>query len=445
MKTELKNTLEKIISFSNEFGADQCDAILSKGESFSLSAQNSEIDKYKVSGAQVIGVRAIKDSKVGISYTESFDEDSLKIAAKSAVENAMNSEVNEFEKINTTEGEFIFESEFKKDNTSTEEKIEFCLRLESEVKARDSRVQSVPYNGLSESESASYYLNSNGVLGYSSEYYQSCYTSALLQEGGESSMHYHGVIGRKLSDLNVDECVSESLTHASEWMKAKPLSTGNYDIIFELDAFSEILGCFSSIFSGKGAMEKTNPFLEKMGKQVAGSGITISDIPKYKEAFFVSHFDSEGIAHKDLTLIENGILKSFYHNSATANYFNVSSTGHASRGAKSALGVGGTTKVISAGKTSESDIVSGEYFEVHSLQGLHSGANSVSGEFSFAASGYLCREGKRVQPVKGVTVSGNFHKMLLDINIIGDSVLSTHDKGFFSPKLRFENMSVAGA
>jgi PmbA protein len=319
------------------------------------------------------------------------------------------------------------------------------LKLESEVKARDSRVQSVPYNGLSESESASYYLNSNGVLGYSSEYYQSCYTSALLQEGAESSMHYHGVIGRKLSDLNVDECVTESLTHASEWMKAKPLSTGNYDIIFELDAFSEILGCFSSIFSGKGAMEKTNPFLEKMGKQVAGSGITISDIPKYKEAFFVSHFDSEGIPHKDLTLIENGVLKSFYHNSATANYFKLSSTGHASRGAKSALGVGGTTKVISAGNTSASDIVSGEYFEVHSLQGLHSGANSVSGEFSFAASGYLCREGKRVQPVKGVTVSGNFHKMLLDINIIGDSVLSTHDRGFFSPKLRFENMSVAGA
>jgi PmbA protein len=101
MKTELKNTLEKIINFSNDFGADQCDAILSKGESFSLSAQNSEIDKYKVSGAQVIGVRAIKDSKVGISYTESFDEESLKIAAKSAVENAILLKVSLFLKVNS--------------------------------------------------------------------------------------------------------------------------------------------------------------------------------------------------------------------------------------------------------------------------------------------------------------------------------------------------------
>lgn len=444
MKTELKTKLENIVELSKKNGADQCDAILSKGESFSLSAQNSEIDKYKVSGAQVIGVRVIKDSKVGISYTESFDAASLEIAAKSAVENAMNSEVNEFESIDNSNGEFVFESEFKKDNSTTEEKIDFCLKLESEVKERDSRVQSVPYNGLSESESASYYLNSNGVFGFSSEYYQSCYTSALLQEGGESSMHYHGTIGRKLSDLNVDDCVTESLTHASEWMKAKPLSTGNYDIIFELDAFSEILGCFSSIFSGKGAMEKTNPFLEKLGKKVANESLTISDIPKYKDAFFQSHFDSEGIAHKDLTLIENGVLKSFYHNSATGKFFKQASTGHASRGAKSALGVGGTTKVISAGKIGASDIVSGEYFEVHSLQGLHSGANSVSGEFSFAASGYLCNDGKRTQPVKGVTVSGNFHKMLLELNIIGDTVLATHDRGFFSPKLRFEKMSVAG-
>lgn len=445
MNTELKNTLEKIIQYSSDAGSDQCDAILSKGENFSLSAQNGEIDKYKVSGAQVIGVRAIKDSKIGISYTESFDDDSLKHAAKSAVENALSSEVNEFEKIEITKGEFIFESKFKKDSSSTEEKIEFCLRLEEEVKSRDSRVQSVPYNGLSESDSSSYYLNSNGVLGFSSEYYQSCYTSALLHEGKESSMHYHGVIGRKLADLNVEECVKESLLHASEWLNGKSLKTGHYDVIFELDAFSEILGCFSSMFSGKGAMEKTNPFAEKIGNKVASDLITITDIPKYNDAFFKSHFDSEGIAHSDLTLIENGKLKSFYHNTATANYFKTKSTGHAARGAKSGLGVGGTTKVISAGNTTSTDIVSGEYFEVHSLQGLHSGANAISGEFSFAASGYLCRDGKRTQPVKGVTVSGNFHKMLLDIKIIGDTILATHDHGFFAPRLRFEKMSVAGA
>lgn len=444
MDKMLKNTCEKLINFAKEMGADDCDVILSKGESFSLSSQNADIDKYKVSGAQVIGIRAIKDSKVGLSYSESMDEDSLRFTAHSAIENAMNSEKNLFEKTILETGEQIHESEFAKDESTTEEKIALCLELESEVKKRDSRVQSVPYNGFSESTGATYYLNSKGSFTFNSEYYQSCYTSALLNEGTENSMHYHGVIGRKLADLSLDECVTQSLLHAGEWLSAKPLKTGHYDIIFEHEAFSEILGTFSNIFSGKGAMEKTNPFADRLGKQVAGSLVTIKDIPQYKDAFFKSFVDSEGMAQKELTLIEDGRLNSFYHNSVTANFFDISSTGHASRGAKSPLGVGGTTKVISAGNESDSTITNGEYFEVHSLQGLHSGANAISGEFSFAATGYLCRDGQRVQPVKGVTVSGNFHKLLLDIKIIGDTIHATSDNSFFAPILRFEKMSVAG-
>ena len=191
-------------------------------------------------------------------------------------------------------------------------------------------------------------------------------------------------------------------------------------------------------------MEKTNPFADKLGKQVAGESITIKDIPLYPDAFSKSYFDSEGSTRQDLTLIENGRLNSFYHNSATANFFKTKTTGHASRGAKSALGVSGTTRVISRGNSSDSEIKAGKYFEVHSLQGLYSGANAISGEFSFAASGYLYQEGEMIQPVKGVTVSGNFHTMLLGLNIIGDTILPTNDFEFFSPLLRFESMSVAG-
>lgn len=444
MRTELKESLEKLVDFTNKAGADGCDVILSKGESFSINAQNADIDKYKVSGAQVIGVRAIKNSKVGLAYSESLDDESLEFAAKAAVENAINSEENLHEKINVDNGEHIFPTEFKKDTSTTQQKIDFCLKLESEVKSRDSRVQAVPYNGLSESESSSYYLNSNGVFGFDSEYYMSCYTSALLQEGSESSMHYHGVMGRKISDLSIESCVQESLHHASEWLKAKPLSTGSYDIMFTTDALSEFLGCFGNIYSGKGAMEKTNPFADSIGKKIANEKLTIKDIPTYKDSFFKSHFDSEGNPHQEITLIENGVLNSFYHNSVTASFFKTKTTGSAARGAKSALGVSGTTKVISTGSVSDSDMKSGEYFEVHYMQGLHSGSSAISGEFSFAASGYLCRDGEPVQPVKGVTVSGNFHKMLMDLSMIGDTTQATTDKGFFTPDLRFEKISVAG-
>ncbi|HIC43303.1 MAG TPA: TldD/PmbA family protein, partial [Sulfurimonas sp.] len=97
MNNELKYKMQLMIELGDKHGADASDVILSKGGSFSLSAQNGQIDTYKVSGSQVIGIRAIKDNKIGISYTESLDNESLETAVKAAIENAKNSEVNEHE------------------------------------------------------------------------------------------------------------------------------------------------------------------------------------------------------------------------------------------------------------------------------------------------------------------------------------------------------------
>jgi PmbA protein len=445
MNNEYKNNLEKIIDLAKGQGADASDAILNTGSSFSVSAQNNEIDKYKISGSSVIGIRVIKDNKVGLSYTESMDEDSLKLAAKNAVENAISSDKNEFEQISIkSDKDLIDESKIIRDEVSTKEKIDFCLKLESEVKARDSRVQAVPYNGLSEAESSTYYLNSLGTFGYDSESYTSCYTSALIHEGNNNSMHYHGVMGRQISDLNVEECISESLEHASNWLDATAVSTGKYDLFFTADVFNSIFHCFGNIFSAKAAWDKTNPFRDKIGHKVAIDEFSFIDVPNYQEAFFKHKFDSEGVNRADLTLIENGMLKNFYHNTSTANYFKTQTTGHASRGPKSGLGVSGTNGLIMPGKTSDSTITNGEYLEIHSVQGLHSGASSISGEFSLGASGYLCRDGKRIQPVKGITVAGNYHHMLMNIKAIGDKVYADGDRGFFAPKIRFDQLSVAG-
>ena len=187
-----------------------------------------------------------------------------------------------------------------------------------------------------------------------------------------------------------------------------------------------------------------NPFSEKLGQKVATSELSIIDVPQYRDAFFKYDFDSEGVKRSDLVLIQDGVLQSFYHNTSTAHYFKTKTTGHASRGPRSPLAVAGTNCLIQTGKTAESTIRNGEYLEIHALQGLHSGANAISGEFSFGASGYLCRDGRRIQPVKGITVAGNYHKMLMQIKAIGDTLFANTDNSFFLPTIRFDSVAVAG-
>lgn len=449
MNLENRNTMEALLDEAKKLGAESADVIFSTGKSLSMSAQEGELDSYKVSGSKIAGIRVIKDQKVGISYTEAFDKEALIDTAKKAIENSRYGEVNEHEVIdNALEEDLVHMGEVEQaavEDLSPQEKIDICLKLESEVKAKDKRVSGVPYNGLSEGSGEGYYLNSLGTFCYDFEHYVSCYSSALIKDGAKNSMHYHGTIGKHYQDLNWGVCVEESFKHALNWLDAGPIKSGRYDVIFSTDEFQSLFGAFRGIFSGKRAQEKKNPFSEKLGKIVAHKELSVLDSPMYKQSIFKSPFDSEGYIRKELELIEGGEFKCFLHNSVTSKYFGVENTFRASRSARSALGVGGTTTVVKAGTSSEKDLQSGEYLEIHSMQGLHSGLNFMSGDFSFGASGYLCKDGERIKSVNGITVAGNFYKMLEEIAGLGDSIKQSSGRDFFAPDIRFASLSVAGA
>jgi PmbA protein len=447
IKQDLKDSMKKSIDYSMNNGVESCDVIISCGDSLSMKAQQGKIDKYDLSNSQVYGIRVIENDRVGIAFSESMDEDSLKLTSDMARENARNSDPNEFEKVNHAPTQTIIEENkdlLKRDDTTQAEKIELCLKLESLVKERDPRVETVPYNGVGESEYQHYYMNSPGSFCFQEERSVSCYSSALIREGEESSMNYYSSVARSFDSLDWNKCIDESILHASRWLKGTALKTGMYDVVFTPGSFGSLLGCFSNVFSAKAARDKVNPFMDKLEAQVAVSNFSITDCPTYSDSFIYTTFDDEGFLRSDLNLIENGVLKSFYHNTVTANYFNTKSTAHASRSAKSSLGVGGTTKVVSTGDKSEKDIYDGVIFEVHDMDGLHSGANSMSGDFSVACRGYLKKNGEIIQAVKGVTLAANYFKMLNQITAIGDSMKSNSSKTFFTPHIRFEGLSVAG-
>ncbi len=440
--------MEQTLAYANK-KTDQAEVMLGRAESFSLSADQEKIDKYQISNARSIGVRVIKGNQVGISYTENLGQNSLNEMVDLAIENAAIMKEDPHQKIVKPTGKTQLindhEKNFAEDSTDTQEKIELCLSLEREVKKLDSRIKSSPYNGYSESTGESYILNSEGLLSYERSKSFSCYTSCLMEEGAKNGMHYKGISGRTFSDLNVESIANHSYEVAKGLFEAGPLETGKYDVIFTTDCLQDFLGCFSVIYSGKSTAEGKNPFKDKLNTQIFSQLLTINDLPHFEKASYYHLFDDEGIAMSDLNLIENGVLKSFYQNSATASELKLENNARASRGAKGQLSVGGTTKVISHGETSENELLDRPYLEIVSMQGLHSGANAISGDFSFAISGFFHRSGE-VIPFKGITLSGNFYQIMKNqIGALGDQLHANTYKGFFAPKIRFSELSISGS
>jgi PmbA protein len=438
----------KVLDMARDLGVQQCDVILERGKSFSMNAQQGRIDKSKVTSTQVIGIRVLQDQKVGIAASESFGDAALNLLVKQALETSRYSSADPYQAIEQKNAEDLIEIQpamNQPDAASMQEKVDLTLRLENEVLGLDKRIRNAPYNGYADGEGEHFYANHLGTFCYQKERSFSCYTSALASEGSTQAMYSGSSVSRTFAGLDPVYCVKQSGETALHLLEARSVPTGRYDVIFDIDEWQSLMGAFLGAFSAKAAMEGTAYYREKLGQSIASSGITIRDCPQYADGFSYSGFDDEGVIRKDMVLVDKGVMKSMFHNSATARYFKVPNTGHAARGPRGSLGTSSTQLVFDPGSTAKKDLYAGPVLKVISLKGLHSGTNAISGYFSLAVEGILMRDGQEQHYVKDVTLSGNFYEILQQIQAVGDRLEPSSSWSFFSPEIRFGSLSVAGS
>lgn len=421
------------------------DLIVDQKESLSLKANQGKLEEHKVSSTRVFGLRLIKDGRVGTAYSESDDAESLKSIVDQALLNASFTAPEEHERIlDNSETLSTDDAHFcPADDSTIDQKIDLVLDLESKLLEK-AKIKSVPYNGFSESLFQRQIYSTAGLNASSKARSFSLYAYALAEEGEKNAMESDFQVGRLFKDFDSAKIVENAYADCLAMLEGKPVPSKHYDVIFDTDCQSSLFGVFSMVLSGKSAKDGINPWREKLSQIVADERLTLSDQPRLIDGFGYELFDAEGTPTATTSLIQNGQLQSFLHNSMTASYFGLKSTGHATRGAKSSLGLSSHQLVIDAGETTQSSLHAGEYLELTDLTGMHSGANAISGDFSFGASGYLCRDGQRVQAVRGITVAGNFYEMLNKITAIGDTQHWTKQKSSLMPAIRFAQVAISG-
>ncbi len=442
-----KDLCFQIIDLAKKAGIQECDVIFNRGQSLSLQAQGGKIDKSKVTSTQVVGIRVIQDQRIGISASESIEPQSLKMMVDQAKATAVYSSADPYQSITQKNAADIIvlpERVRRQENVPLDQKIAMAIRLEQDVLARDKRIHNAPYSGYADGEGESFYANHLGTFCYQKDRSYSAYTSALAGDNQSQAMYTSSSIGRSFDELDLASCVDEASSVALRLLGARPVPTGRYDVIFSTDEWESLLGTHLGAFSAKAAKEGIAYYRDKFLQKIAVSGLTMRDCPQYPDGFSYSAFDDEGLPREDLTVIDQGVLKSFFHNSATARFFKQKSTAHAARGAKGSLGTSPTQLVLGTGAATRKDLYAGQVLKVISLKGLHSGTNAVSGHFSLAAEGILYRDGQEAQMVKDVTLSANFYDLLQGIQAIGDKLEASSGRSFFSPEIRFAGMSVAG-
>lgn len=421
------------------------DLIIDQGESLSLKASDGELEEYKVSSSQIFGLRVIKDGKVGTAYSEAADSDALSSLVEQALTNASFTAIEVHEKILSNEVTLKTDDLVlcPAEEVSIDEKVNFALKMESDLAAKD-KVKNVPYNGVQDNTTQRHIFSSAGLNAYSKSRMCAAYAYALIEQGDKNAMEGIGQAARLFAALDANDIVEKAYTHTLNILDGSPVPSGHYDVIFDEEVQASLFGVFTLMFSGKSAKDGVNPMREKLGDSIADSRLNVTDQPLITEGFGYQLFDAEGTATQSTPLIVNGTLNTLIHNSATASFFDMQTTGHAARGPKSTMGVRLHQLEIAAGRDSQTDLFSGKYLMLTDLTGMHSGANAISGDFSFGASGFLYEDGQLRQPVRGVTVAANFYDMLNKIALIGDKQFWNWEKSALMPHLRFTDLAISG-
>ena len=421
------------------------DLIVDQSDAISLKALNGQLEEHKVTSSRIFGLRVIKDDKVGTAYSEATDPDSLKSLVEQALTNASYATPEVHERILANHARLSTDDSIfcPADSATTEHKIQLALELERELTSKD-RVKNVPYNGVQDSTAERHVFSTAGLHASSRSHSCSAFAYALIEEGDKNAMEGSGQVARLFSDLDKTALIDKVYQDSIDMLNGEPVASAHYDVIFDKEMQVSLFRLFSVMFSGKSAKDGINPMRDKKGELIADPRLTISDRPDNVDGFGYSLFDDEGTPSAAIELIKAGELKSMIHNSMTASYFGTQSTGHATRGPRSTLGVGLHQLEIAPGDAEDTKLYGGQCLLITDLTGMHSGANAISGEFSFGASGYLCENGERLQSVRNVTVAGNFYQMLQNINMIGNRQHWNWQRSALMPSIRFADVAISG-
>jgi PmbA protein len=164
-----------------------------------------------------------------------------------------------------------------------------------------------------------------------------------------------------------------------------------------------------------------SPFADRVGDTIASPLLSFVDDATDARSMAADSHDGEGLATRRNVLIEDGVLRGFLYDSYTGRRAGTASTGSAVRGYRSTPVPGPQALAVAPGSGTHEELLAGidTGLLVQSMNGLHSGVNAVSGDFSVGAEGLMIRGGALAEPVREITIASTLQRLLLDIRAVG--------------------------
>jgi PmbA protein len=406
---------------------EQVEAYVSRASETEVRIYQGEIEHLVSAQSEGIGVRVVAAGRTGFASAGTLDPDAVAEVVAQARANARFGTPDEWAGLAEPDGVAVTPQELWNESLAAfpaERKIELAQELERLTLAADSRIR-VDSADYADAFVEAAVVTTTGIRASGRE--NGCYVSVstLADDGDETQSGFGFAVAASPDLFDLERASRLGADRALRLLGAtKPPSTRT-TVVLDPFVTAQFLGIIGATLNGESVTKGRSPFAERLGELVANPLVTLVDDPTNPLAYTATDIDGEGLAARRNVLIDGGVLRQFVHSSYSARRAGVVSTGNATRGGfRGTPGVGCLALHLQPGARQQADLIGDldDAVLVQSVQGLHSGVNPVSGDFSTGASGLLISAGEVGPPVREFTIASTLQRMLHDVVEVGGDV-----------------------
>ena len=253
-----------VITQCAELGIEEYELYYQSAESTSVSAFQHEINQFTGSTEGGVCFRCIVGGKMGYASTEALNAEQAAAIVRKAADNASVLEAEE--QVFLCEGGQEYEPLEDRSCAmpATEEIVSTVLATQEKLyKADPAVIDGCQTQGIAERSEIAIY-NSKGLDLHSESTLTGLVVVAVVTNGQEMANDYQIKLA-KLSTIDTDEVTAKAAKTALGKLGGDVAPTGQYPVVFDPEAMSDLLQTFSSIFSSEAAQKGLSKLAGKEG------------------------------------------------------------------------------------------------------------------------------------------------------------------------------------
>ena len=443
---QARDKVEQLVERARRAGADGVDALCIGDSMDNVSVRMGSLEDVSRSEGERFGLRVFLGQRSASVASSDLSSEAMDALVARAM--AMAAEAPEDEYAGLASAELLDHGPFA-DLDSWDEAEPDPAALKERALIAETAALAVA--GVSNSSGAGASAMSASVAlatssGFSGTYRstaRSCSASVIAGEGAEMERDYAWHSARHVDDLEGADAIGRRAgERAVARLHPVKVAAGRLPVLFDPRVASTLLGHFAAAITGASVARKSSFLQDKLGVRVFAPGIAIHDDPLRKRGLRSRAFDSEGLPVRPMALVEDGVLKTWLAESASARQLGIAPTGHAVRGVGGAPGAGPSNLYLGAGTTSVDDLRRRFPRCILVTELIGQGVNGVTGDYSRGAAGFLIEHGEIVGPLAEITIASNLIEMFAALEPANDLAFR---RGVDSPTLLVPEMTVASA